>query len=180
MPRIFNVLFLCSGNSARSIMAEAIVNRLGRGRFRGHSAGSMPRGKVHPMTFDLLSRKNHPVEGLRSKGWEEFSRTTNPDAPRLDFVITVCDCAAGEACPIWPGQPATARWIIPDPAAAFGGDEEVALAFAGAYRLLEGRIHQFASLPLESLERLTLQRRLALQRQLDEIGRAEARPEAVE
>jgi arsenate reductase len=172
MSRVFNVLFLCTGNSARSILAEAIIDRIGQGRFRGYSAGSMPRGEVHPMALDLLRRLNYRTEGLRSKSWEEFSRANNPAAPELDFVFTVCDNAAGEVCPIWPGQPMTAHWGIPDPAAATGNDAEVALAFADAYRFLENRIGLFTSLPIDSLDRLTLQRRL------DNIGKAAAAPEA--
>src|ERR1700761_4459153 len=130
MPRVFDVLFLCTGNSARSIMAEAIINRIGKGRFRGWSAGSIPRGEVHPRAIALLQRMNHPTEGLRSKSWEEFSRTGNPTAPELDFVFTVCDNAAGEVCPIWPGQPMTGHWGAPDPAATIGTPGEIAVAFA--------------------------------------------------
>lgn len=173
MSRVFNVLFLCTGNSARSIMAEAIINRIGQGRFRGYSAGSMPRGEVHPQALALLQRLHYRTEGLRSKSWEEFSRAVNPQAPELDFVFTVCDNAAGEVCPIWPGQPMTAHWGIPDPAAATGTEAEIALAFADAYRFLENRIGIFISLPMASLDRLTLQRRL------EEIGRsATAEPAA--
>jgi protein-tyrosine-phosphatase len=168
MARAYDVLFLCTGNSARSIMAEAIINRIGHGRFRGWSAGSMPRGEVLPMALALLERLNYRTEGLRSKSWEEFSQTGNPAAPELDFVFTVCDNAAGEVCPIWPGQPMTAHWAIPDPAAATGNEAEIALAFADAYRFLENRIGLFTSLPIESLDRLSLQHRL------DEIGRATA------
>ena len=171
MSRVFNVLFLCTGNSARSIMAEAIINRIGQGKFRGFSAGSMPRGEVHPRALALLQRLNYRTEGLRSKSWEEFFRAANPQAPELDFVFTVCDNAAGEVCPIWPGQPMTAHWGIPDPAAATGSEAEVALAFADAYRFLENRIGLFISLPMDSLDRLTLQRRL------DAIGKSSAAPE---
>jgi len=172
MSHVYDVLFLCTGNSARSILAEAIINRIGHGRFRGYSAGSMPRGEVHPEALALLQRLNYPTDNLRSKSWEEFSRAGNRAAPELDFVFTVCDNAAGEVCPIWPGQPMTAHWGIPDPAAATGNAAEVALAFADAYRFLENRIGIFTSLPMESLDRLTLQRRL------DEIGKAAATPES--
>jgi protein-tyrosine-phosphatase len=158
----FNVLFLCTGNSARSIMAEAILNRLGQGKFRAFSAGSQPKGRVHPYTLDLLRRLNHDVSGLRSKNWKEFSQ---PDAPKLDFVFTVCDNAANEVCPIWPGQPMTAHWGIPDPAEAQGKEAEVRLAFADAYRMLNNRIAIFVSLPMRSLDQLTLQK------QLDAIGK---------
>jgi arsenate reductase (thioredoxin) len=158
----FNVLFLCTGNSARSIMAEAILNRLGQGKFRAFSAGSQPKGRVHPYTLDLLRRLNHDVSGSRSKNWKEFSQ---PDAPKLDFVFTVCDNAANEVCPIWPGQPMTAHWGIPDPAEAQGNEAEVRLAFADAYRMLNNRIAIFVSLPMRSLDQLTLQK------QLDAIGK---------
>ena len=159
---VFNVLFLCTGNSARSILAECILNREGKGRFRAFSAGSHPKGQVHPFAIDLLKKMNHPTAGLRSKSWDEFAA---PDAPKLDFVFTVCDTAANEVCPIWPGQPMTAHWGIPDPAAAEGTDAERHLAFADACRMLNNRISVFTSLPLRSLDRLTLQKRL------DEIGR---------
>jgi protein-tyrosine-phosphatase len=159
--RTFNVLFLCTGNSARSIIAEAIMNREGRGRFRAVSAGSHPKGEVNPHTIDLLRSLHYPVENFRSKSWDEFER---PDAPRLDFVFTVCDDAANEVCPIWPGQPMTAHWGLPDPAAATGNEAEIALAFADTYRILNNRISLFTSLPLASLDRLSLQRRL------DDIG----------
>ena len=160
---IYNVLFICTGNSARSILAEAILNREGKGRFRAFSAGSHPKGAVHPMALDLLRRTNHPTDALRSKSWDEFAA---PGAPTLDFAFTVCDNAAGEACPIWPGQPMTAHWGLPDPAAAAGSETERRLAFADAYRMLSNRIAIFVSLPLASLDRLSLQRRL------DDIGRA--------
>jgi protein-tyrosine-phosphatase len=153
----YNVLFLCTGNSARSIMAEAILNRAGQGKFRAYSAGSHPKGQVHPYALDLLRRLNYDVSELRSKGWEEFSRH---GAPKLDFVFTVCDNAAQEACPIWPGQPMTAHWGVPDPAAATGTEVEIRLAFADALRMLTNRIEIFVSLPLASLDSLTLQRRL--------------------
>ena len=156
-----NVLFLCTGNSARSILAEAILNRLGAGRFRAFSAGSMPAGKVNPHAIALLKQMNHPTDGLRSKSWEEFS---GPDAPQLDFVFTVCDNAAQEVCPIWPGQPMTAHWGLPDPAAVRGSEAEIAVAFADTYRMLRQRIGIFVSLPLAKLDRMSLKRRL------DDIG----------
>jgi protein-tyrosine-phosphatase len=158
----FNVLFLCTGNSARSILAEAIINRLGQGKFRGFSAGSQPKGAVHPYALDLLSKLNHATGEFRSKSWDEFA---TEDAPKLHFVFTVCDNAANEVCPIWPGQPMTAHWGLPDPAAAQGTEAERRLAFAEAYRMLHNRISIFVNLPLASLDRLALQRRL------DEIGR---------
>lgn len=158
----YNVLFLCTGNSARSILAECILNREGRGRFHAFSAGSQPKGQVHSHALDLLKKMNHPTAGLRSKSWDEFAA---PGAPTLDFVFTVCDNAASEVCPIWPGQPMTAHWGVPDPAAAEGSDAERHLAFADAYRMLTNRISIFTSLPMQSLDRLTLQKRL------DEIGR---------
>jgi arsenate reductase len=160
--RAFNVLFLCTGNSARSILAESILNRLGAGRFRAFSAGSQPKGQVHPYVIDLLAKLNYPTAGLRSKSWDEFAA---PGAPALDFVFTVCDNAANEVCPIWPGQPMTAHWGLPDPVAVEGTEVERRLAFAEAYRMLNNRIGIFASLPLKSLDKLSLQRRL------DEIGR---------
>jgi protein-tyrosine-phosphatase len=157
-----NVLFLCTGNSARSILAEAIMNREGHGRFRAYSAGSHPRGEVNPHAIDLLRRMRYSVDGFRSKSWDEFEQA---GAPKLDFVFTVCDDAAAEVCPIWPGHPSTAHWGMPDPAAVVGSPAEIALAFADAYRMLAARISLFVSLPLASLDRLSLQRRL------DEIGR---------
>lgn len=159
--KIYNVLFLCTGNSARSIMAECILNRLGQGRFRAYSAGSHPKGEVHPMALQRLKDQNYPTANLRSKSWEEFS---GPDAPQLDFVFTVCDKAASETCPVWPGQPMTAHWGVPDPAAAEGTEAERQLAFAEAMRILFNRISLFVSLPMRSLDRLSLQRRL------DDIG----------
>ena len=161
-PKIFNVLFLCTGNSARSIIAEAIMNRLGQGTFRAYSAGSQPKGAVHPRALELLRKLNYDVSGFRSKSWQEFAQ---PGAPQLDFVFTVCDNAAAESCPVWPGQPMTAHWGIPDPAAVTGNDAEIGLAFADAYRMLNSRISIFVSLPLRSLDRLALQKRL------DDIGR---------
>lgn len=158
-----NVLFLCTGNSARSILAEAIMNRLGHGTFRGYSAGSHPKGEVHPYALDLLKRQNYPTDGLSSKSWDVFA---GPQAPKMDFVFTVCDSAASEVCPIWPGQPMSAHWGFPDPAAAEGTEAERRYAFADVFRMLEQRIGIFANLPLASLDRLGLQKRL------DEIGRS--------
>lgn len=158
--RAYNVLFLCTGNSCRSIMAEAIMNRAGRGRFRAFSAGSMPTGAVNPHALRLLEQKRHDTVGLRSKSWEEFARAQNPAAPELDYVFTVCDNAAGEVCPIWPGQPVTAHWGMPDPAAAKGVEAEISLAFSDTYRMLDTRIGLFMSLPIASLDRLALQKRL--------------------
>lgn len=163
--RPFNVLFLCTGNSARSIIAEAIIDRVGAGKFKGYSAGSMPKGEVHPLTINLLNKLNYDTTALRSKSWEEFSA---PGAPDLDFVFTVCDNAANEVCPLWPGQPMTAHWGVPDPAAVEGNDMERALAFADTYRMLNNRIGIFTSLPLNSLDQLTLQK------QLNDIGRSKA------
>jgi arsenate reductase (thioredoxin) len=162
---LFNVLFLCTGNSARSIMAEAILNRLGMGQFRAFSAGSHPKGQVHPEAIRLLQSLHYEPSGLRSKSWSEFAE---PGAPLLDFVFTVCDNAAGETCPVWPGQPMTAHWGIPDPAEATGTPAEKALAFKDAYRMLDRRIGIFVSLPLRSLDQLSLQRKLR------EIGRIDA------
>jgi arsenate reductase len=156
----FNVLFLCTGNSARSILAEAILNRAGRGRFKAWSAGSMPAGRVNPFALDLLTRMHHPIDALRSKPWDEFALADNPRAPQLDFVFTVCDNAAGEVCPIWPGQPMTAHWGLPDPAAVEGSDTARALAFADTYRMLTNRIDLFINLPFASLGKLSLQARL--------------------
>lgn len=164
----YNVLFLCTGNSARSIMAEAILNRAGGGRFKAFSAGSHPKGKVNPDALDLLRKFNYDVSALRSKSWAEFAK---PGAPDLDFVFTVCDNAAGEACPLWPGQPITAHWGIPDPAAAEGSEAEVALAFKDAYRMLSHRIDLFLALPIEKLDRLVLTTRLKA------IGRSEGATE---
>jgi arsenate reductase (thioredoxin) len=158
----FNVLFLCTGNSARSIMAEAILNRMGAGKFRAWSAGSQPKGQVHPEAARLLQSLGYDTSGFRSKAWGEFAA---PGAPPLDFVFTVCDNAAGEACPVWPGQPMTAHWGIPDPAAATGSMAEIAAAFNDAYRMLRRRIEVFTALPLRSLDHLSLQAKLR------EIGR---------
>ena len=160
--RIYNVLFLCTGNSARSILGESIVNQLGQGRFRGFSAGSQPKGQVHPYSLDLLSSLRFPVDGLSSKSWDVFAAA---GAPPMDFIFTVCDDAAGEACPAWPGQPMTAHWGVPDPAAAQGTEIERRAAFRQAFAALENRIRIFLSLPLARLDTMTLQARL------DAIGR---------
>ena len=158
MPeRPFNVLFLCTGNSARSVMAEAILNRLGKGNFHGYSAGSQPKGQVHPETARLLQSFDYDTSGFRSKSWSEFAKA---GAPPLDFVFTVCDNAAGETCPVWPGQPMTAHWGIPDPAEAKGSPAEIALAFKDVYRMLFQRIGVFTALPLRSLDQLSLQTKL--------------------
>lgn len=161
--RPYNVLFLCTGNSARSVLAEAILNRFGAGKFAAYSAGSMPKGEVHPETLALLKRLNYDVSGFRSKSWDAFAK---PDSPALDFVFTVCDNAAGEVCPIWPGQPMTAHWGVPDPAAATGSSVEVARAFANAHGALQNRIAVFVNLPFDGLDRLSLQSRL------DAIGKS--------
>jgi arsenate reductase len=155
--RPLNTLFLCTGNSARSIMAEAILNKLGAGRFRAYSAGSQPKGQVNPHTIALLDGLGYDTSAFRSKSWSEFAK---PGAPALDFVFTVCDNAAGEACPVWPGQPMTAHWGIPDPAEAQGTPAEIALAFKDAYRMLHQRIAVFTALPIRSLDQLSLQARL--------------------
>jgi arsenate reductase len=160
---MFNVLFLCTGNSARSIMTEVILNRLGIGKFKAYSAGSYPRGEVNPLTISLLNRLNYETADLRSKDWAEFS---TPDAPKLDFVFTVCDKAAAEVCPVWPGQPMTAHWGMPDPAEVEGDDITRLAAFREAYRQLYNRISIFTCLPLNSLDQL------ALKQELDSIGQA--------
>ena len=160
--RPYHVLFLCTGNSARSILGEAILNRIGGRKFKAWSAGSDPKGRVTPHTIALLERLGYPTEGLRSKSWDEF---TGADAPALDFIFTVCDNAASEVCPVWPGQPMTAHWGIPDPAAARGTDEDIAFAFRQAFMMLQRRVGIFANLPVQSLDRMSLQHRL------DEIGR---------
>jgi arsenate reductase len=160
--RPFNALFLCTGNSARSIMAEALLNHLGKDRFRAFSAGSHPRGNVHPLALETLRRNHLAVDGLRSKSWDEFAQ---PDAPPLHFVFTVCDRAAQEICPMWPGQPMTAHWGIEDPALAEGPLDQQQRAFSLTFRALDARVRLFTSLPLESLDALSLQR------QLDSIGR---------
>ena len=163
--QILNVLFLCTGNSARSIMAEAILNRLGLGKFKAYSAGSYPKGEVNPHTITVLKKSNYDVSKLHSKSWDEFAGT---GAPKLDFVFTVCDDAAKEACPVWPGQPMSAHWGLPDPAKAQGSEAEQALAFADCFRMLHQRISIFVSLPFDRLSKLSLQT------QLDEIGRSKA------
>lgn len=155
--KIHNVLFLCTGNSARSVMAEAVIDRLGQGRFKGYSAGSHPTGQVNPYALDLLKSFNHPTGELRSKSWEEFAA---PDAPQMDFVITVCDNAAGEVCPVWPGQPVTAHWPFRDPAAAEGSEAEKRQVFAEVYGQIHNRVGIFVNLPIAALDRLSLQRRL--------------------
>lgn len=155
--RVFNVLFLCTGNSARSIIAEALLNRLGKGRFRACSAGSQPQGQVHPQALRLLRSLGYDTTGFRSKAWDEFA---GPGAPPFDVVITVCDNAAGESCPVWPGYPITAHWGIPDPAAAIGSPAETAVAFEDAYRMLHRRISILTSLPLHALDPPTLRARL--------------------
>ena len=167
MPKdgVFNVLFLCTHNSARSIFGEVILNRLAPTRFKGFSAGSTPRDAVHPHTIKLLQGLNYDASSLRPKSWDEFAR---PDAPELHFVFTVCDRAANEACPTWPGQPMTAHWAVEDPSAVEGSDTEKAVAFAEAYRHLFNRLSAFTSLPIESLDSL------ALQKHLDDIGRMAA------
>ncbi|MFN0263091.1 arsenate reductase ArsC [Tepidamorphus sp. 3E244] len=152
-----NVLFLCTGNSARSIIAEAILAREGLGRFNSYSAGSQPKDAPHPFALDLLKKSGHDVSGLRSKSWDEFA---GEDAPELDFVFTVCDNAAGETCPYWPGQPMTAHWGVPDPAAAEGTEAEKRLAFAETYRMMFNRISIFLNLPMSSIDAMTLKRQL--------------------
>ena len=154
---LYNVLFLCTGNSARSILAEAILNKDGGEKFRAFSAGSQPKGEVNPHALELLRASGYDVSGLRSKSWTEFAR---PGAPKLDFVFTVCDNAAGEACPVWPGQPMTAHWGIPDPADAGGSAAEIAFAFKDAYRMLKRRIDLFSALPIAKLDPLALTARL--------------------
>lgn len=164
----YNVLFLCTGNSARSILAEAILNQNGRGRFHAYSAGSHPTGRVNPFALELLEKNRFPIDGLRSKSWDEF---TQPGAPRIDFVFTVCDNAAGETCPVWPGKPVTAHWGIADPAAVVGSDDDKRKAFLTAYTELQRRIALFLSLPIEKLDKLKLQH------ELDAIGRSKAAPD---
>lgn len=164
VEKTYNALFLCTGNSARSIMAEAILNREGRGRFVAYSAGSHPAGSVNPHALQILEKLNYKTNFARSKSWEEFAA---PDAPPLDFVFTVCDRAAKESCPVWPGQPMSAHWGVPDPVQVEGNDAEQQLAFAEAFRMLSNRISIFVSLPIASLDKLSLQRKL------DEIGSKE-------
>lgn len=160
--KVFNLLFLCTGNSARSIFGECLINRLGRGKFRGYSAGSHPEGKIHPLAIWELEQNNYRTEGLRSKDWAEFA---SPGSPRMDFVFTVCDKAASETCPVWPGQPMTAHWGVPDPASIEGEDFVKRAAFARAFKELQNRISIFVSLPFDSLDKLRLQEKL------DEIGK---------
>ncbi len=166
--RVFNVLFLCTGNSARSILAEAILNAIGKGRFRAFSAGSHPAGKVNPFAIELLQQQNLGTAGLRSKNWDEFAAA---GAPHLDFVFTVCDNAAGEVCPVWPGKPMTAHWGVADPAAVAGSDTEKRTAFAAAFKLLHRRISLFASLPLTKLDAQ------AIKREVDQIGHRRGKEE---
>jgi arsenate reductase len=162
VEKTYNVLFLCTGNSARSILAEVLVRHWGRGRFKGYSAGSFPKRTVHPLALELLDKLQLRTAGLRSKSWNEFARR---GAPEMDFVFTVCDQAAGEICPVWPGNPVTAHWGVPDPAAVEGSDIEKRQAFRAALRAIESRIKLLAALPIEKLDRL------AIKRQVDEIGR---------
>lgn len=162
MSKVYNVLFLCTGNSARSIIAEAILNRMGQGKFKAYSAGSQPKGEVHPYTIQLLKGLNHDTSFARSKNCDEFA---TPGAPHMDLVFTVCDSAGAEACPVWPGQPMTAHWGLPDPAAAESTEAEKHLAFDDAYRMLNNCISIFVSLPMASIDKLALQKRL------HEIGR---------
>ncbi|MEX0584033.1 MAG: arsenate reductase ArsC [Sneathiella sp.] len=161
---VYNVIFLCTGNSARSILAEAIMNRVGNGLFKAWSAGSFPKGEVHPYSLELLKNLNYDTGFARSKSWDEFS---GPDAPKMDFVFTVCDNAANEVCPIWPGQPMSAHWGIPDPAEATGAKAEIMIAFMEAYRMLHSRISVFTSLPISSIDKLSLQKHI------DSIGAQE-------
>jgi arsenate reductase (thioredoxin) len=165
--RAYNVLFLCTGNSARSILAEVLMDHWGKGRFKGYSAGSFPKGVAHPLARDLLERLHLPIRGVRSKSWHEFAR---PDAPVMDFVFTVCDQAAGEVCPLWPGNPVTAHWGVPDPAAEPGTEAEQHGTFREAYVVLENRIKLFVALPIEKLDRM------AIKRNVDDIGRRGAAP----
>jgi arsenate reductase len=168
--RQLNVLFLCTGNSARSILAESYLNTAGKGRFVAYSAGSHPAGKVNPLALDLLRKNRMPTDGLRSKSWDEFAK---PDAPRFDFVFTVCDNAAGEVCPVWPGQPVSAHWGVDDPAAATGSDDDRRRAFLRAFSELSTRINIFMSLPLEKLDRLVLKKKL---HEIGKVGQGAAQP----
>ena len=163
ISKVFNVLFLCTGNSARSILAEAIMSRHGKGRFNAYSAGSQPKGKPHPHALKLLASLKYDTTQFSSKSWDEFAK---PDAPALDFVFTVCDNAANEICPVWPGQPISAHWSIPDPASVSGSDSEIAAAFADTYKQMNNRISAFMNLPVQDLDRLNLSERL------NEIGKS--------
>ena len=165
MDKVYNVLFLCTGNSARSVMAECILEREGKGRFKAYSAGSHPAGRINPHVRDVLIKFGHPTDQLRSKSWDEFA---GPDAPSMDFIFTVCDQAAGEVCPVWPGHPATAAWPFPDPAKVQGSDEEIRAFAADVYGQIAERISAFCSLPLEAMDPP------ALKRKLDELGEAPA------
>jgi len=156
--RVFNVLFLCTHNSARSVMAECILNREGKGRFQAFSAGSQPSGRINPFVKDLLEHLGHDTAGLRSKTWDEFA---TPDAPQMDFIFTVCDSAAGEVCPVWPGHPMTAHWGFPDPSSATGSDAEKAAFTADVFRQIQRRLQLFVALPITSLDKLALKRKLA-------------------
>lgn len=169
VERVYNVLFLCTGNSARSILAEVLIDHWGKGRFNGYSAGSFPKGAVHPLALEELDRHHLPTSGLHSKSWEEFAR---PGSPVMDFVFTVCDQAANEACPVWPGNPVTAHWGVPDPAVAEGTGDQQRQAFLDAYLALENRIKLFVALPIDKLDSMALKRRVV------EIGRVSA-PRAV-
>ncbi|MGX5803320.1 arsenate reductase ArsC [Bradyrhizobium sp. Arg314] len=163
---VYNVLFLCNANSARSIMGEAILNRLGAGRFKAYSAGANPKGTVNPYALQLLESLNYDTSFARSKGWDEFA---GPDAPEMDFVFTLCDSTANEHCPVWPGHPMTALWAVPDPSKAGGTDAEQHLAFAEAYRMMSNRIGLFTNLPIHALDQM------ALQQHLEDIGRDQPR-----
>jgi arsenate reductase len=169
--RVFNVLFLCTHNSARSVIAEAVMNELGKGRFKAYSAGSMPSGRVNPYAIDMLSKLGYDVSGVRSKSWDEFA---GPDAPKMDFVFTVCDDAANETCPYWPGQPMTAHWGLPDPSRTEGSEAEIRAAFADTHRMLYQRIGIFKNLPLAALDSLSLKAKL------DQIGQMARVPGADE
>jgi len=157
VDKVYNVLFLCTHNSARSILAEALLNSMGGERFRGYSAGSFPKGKVNPLAFETLRKLDHPVDSFRSKSWDEFAK---PGAPEMDLVITVCDQAAGEVCPVWPGRPVTAHWGLPDPSAVEGSDDDRRKAFQQTYIALQNRIRTLLSLPMEKLDRLAMKQRL--------------------